>query len=147
MIFTQLVCNRWSTLLASATSDWNRHFHHKFMTWKHFPYYRPVAEGIHRSLVNFLPRRPAIFYVFSDVSFYQSVFMANQHLLIQFIDEKLVISFYLNQLPNSLQYIWVRSWNCGCLVTWFCYQLIAKPGNKTASVLWSDPYAYITSAS
>ena len=22
---------------------------------------------------------------------------------------------------------------CGCLVTWFCYQLIAKPGNKTAT--------------
>ena len=36
--------------------------------------------------------------------------------------------------------IWVRSWNCGCLVTWFCYQLIAKPGNKTAAVLWPDPY-------
>ena len=27
--------------------------------------------------------------------------------------------------------IWVRSRNCGCLFTWFCYQLIAKPGNKT----------------
>ena len=36
--------------------------------------------------------------------------------------------------------IWVRSWNCGCLVTWFCYQLIAKPGNKTAAVLRPDPY-------
>ena len=34
-------------------------------------------------------------------------------------------------------HIWVRSRNCGCLVTWFCYQLIAKPGNKTASfVTW-----------
>ena len=31
--------------------------------------------------------------------------------------------------------IWVRSCYCGCLVTWFCYQLIAKPGNKTATVL------------
>ena len=29
--------------------------------------------------------------------------------------------------------------NCGCLVTWFCYQL-AKPGNKTATVPWPDPY-------
>ena len=29
--------------------------------------------------------------------------------------------------------------NCGCLVTWFCYQLIAKPGNKTAAVSWPDP--------
>ena len=37
--------------------------------------------------------------------------------------------------------IWVRSRNCGCLVTWFCYQLIAKPGNKTATVPWPDPYA------
>ena len=36
--------------------------------------------------------------------------------------------------------IWVRSRNCGCLVTWFCYQLIAKPGNKTAAVSWPDPY-------
>ena len=36
--------------------------------------------------------------------------------------------------------IWVRSRNCGCLVTWFCYQLIAKPGNKTATVPWPDTY-------
>ena len=36
--------------------------------------------------------------------------------------------------------IWVRSRRCSCLVTWFCYQLIAKPGNKTAAVLWLDPF-------
>ena len=36
-------------------------------------------------------------------------------------------------------FIWVRSQNCGCLVT---YQLIAKPGNKTAAVLWPDPYVW-----
>ena len=36
--------------------------------------------------------------------------------------------------------IWVRSRNCSCLVTWFCYQLIAKPGNKTATDPWPDPY-------
>ena len=40
--------------------------------------------------------------------------------------------------------ICVRSRNCGCLVTWFCYQLIAKPGNKTATVPWPDPYTLIT---
>ena len=40
--------------------------------------------------------------------------------------------------------IWVRSQNCGFLVTWFCYQLIAKPGNKTATVLWPDPYSQKT---
>ena len=37
-------------------------------------------------------------------------------------------------------WIWVKSRNCGCLVTWFCYQLIAKPGNKTATASWPDPY-------
>ena len=36
--------------------------------------------------------------------------------------------------------IWVRSRRCGCLVTWFCYQMIAKPGNKTAAPPWPDPY-------
>ena len=36
--------------------------------------------------------------------------------------------------------IWVRSRNCGCLVIWFCYQLVVKPGNKTATVSWPDPY-------
>ena len=36
--------------------------------------------------------------------------------------------------------MWVRSQNCGCLVTGFCYQLIAKLGNKTATVSWLDPY-------
>ena len=39
---------------------------------------------------------------------------------------------------NKLQCF--RSWNCGCLVTCFCYQSIAKPGNKTAAVPWPDPY-------
>ena len=33
----------------------------------------------------------------------------------------------------------VWSWRCGCLVTWFCYHLIAKPGNKTATPSWPDP--------
>ena len=39
--------------------------------------------------------------------------------------------------------IWVRSRNCGCLVTWFWYQLIAKPGNKTAADSRPDPYIAI----
>ena len=66
--------------------------------------------------------------------------------------------------PGSRFNIWVRWRNCGCLVTWFCYQLsiswllmswrrkepghqqpwywqlIAEPGNKTAAVSWPDPY-------
>ena len=43
---------------------------------------------------------------------------------------------------SLLKCIWVRSWNCGCFVTWFCYQLIAKPGNKTARVSWPYPYPF-----
>ena len=36
-------------------------------------------------------------------------------------------------LPFRCREISVRSWRWGCLVSWFCYQLIAKPGNKTAA--------------
>ena len=45
------------------------------------------------------------------------------------------------QLSYPHKAIWIMSRNCGCLVTWFCYQLIAKPGNKTATGPWPDPYA------
>ena len=52
-------------------------------------------------------------------------------------------------MPYSLKNlaVWVRSRNCGCLVAWFCYQLIAKPGNRTATVLWPDPYRMVMSYS
>ena len=36
--------------------------------------------------------------------------------------------------------IWVGSWRCACLVTWFCYHLIAKTGNETGATSWPDPY-------
>ena len=39
--------------------------------------------------------------------------------------------------------IWVRSRRCGFRVTWFCYQLIAKPGNTTAAPPCPDPYDWI----
>ena len=44
---------------------------------------------------------------------------------------------------QKLLYIWVRSWRCGCLVTWFCYQLIAKAGIKTAAPSWPHPYSFV----
>ena len=44
---------------------------------------------------------------------------------------------------NFPTHIWLRSRNCGCLVIWFCYQLTAKPGNKTVAVPWPDPYISI----
>ena len=39
-------------------------------------------------------------------------------------------------------YMWVGSRNCGCLVAWFCYQFMAKPGSRTAAVPWPDPYVF-----
>ena len=47
---------------------------------------------------------------------------------------------YVSVRTGSLEEIRVRSRRCGCLVTWFCYQLIAKPGNKTTTPSWSNPY-------
>ena len=41
---------------------------------------------------------------------------------------------------TSHRMLWVSSRRCGCVVTWFCYQLIAKPGNKTAVPSWPNPY-------
>ena len=45
---------------------------------------------------------------------------------------------------TNTQSIFVRSWRCGCLVTWFCYQLIAKPGNNTVTPPWPGPYRIST---
>ena len=51
-----------------------------------------------------------------------------------------LLSRYSIILVRLLQFIWVRSWRCDCLVTWFCYQMIAKPGNKAGAPSWPDPY-------
>ena len=31
-------------------------------------------------------------------------------------------------------------WECGSLITWFCSQTRAKPGNQTARPTWRNPY-------
>ena len=46
----------------------------------------------------------------------------------------------LSMVLGYFIHIWVRSRRCSCLVTWFCYQMIAKPSNKTATPSWPDPY-------
>ena len=61
------------------------------------------------------------------------------HIMVNLIDPFLHRQIFTVPPPWAAT-IWVRSRNCGCLVTWFCYQLIAKPGNKTAAVSWPDPY-------
>ena len=41
---------------------------------------------------------------------------------------------------------WVRSGRCSCRVTWFCYRLIAKSGNKkNIHTLWPDPNTFYVS--
>ena len=47
---------------------------------------------------------------------------------------------YFRFTPIEIDLIWVRSQRCACLVTWFCYQMIAKPGNKTGPPSWPDLY-------
>ena len=51
---------------------------------------------------------------------------------------------HINNVVKEIISVLVRSRKCGCLVTWFCDQLIAKPGNKTAKHSWPDPYWQIS---
>ena len=44
---------------------------------------------------------------------------------------------------NAFHITWVRSQRYSCLATWFCYQMMAKPSNKTASPSWPDPHALL----
>ena len=48
----------------------------------------------------------------------------------------------LMSLCTLVLYMCVGSRNCGCLVAWFCYQFMAKPGSRTAAVPWPDPYVF-----
>ena len=54
---------------------------------------------------------------------------------------KLLAAIVLSTIGRIAKLIWVRSRRCGCFVTWFCYHLIAKPGNKTAAHSWPHPYS------
>ena len=55
------------------------------------------------------------------------------------VDSYFLFCCLWNQYVTNMD-IWVRSRNYGYLVTWFCYQLIAKPGNMTAAVSRPEPY-------
>ena len=54
-----------------------------------------------------------------------------------------IIVYRWTNLPGFSTVTRIGSWRCDCLVTWFCYQLMAKPGSKTAipsyinETLWS----------
>ena len=67
----------------------------------------------------------------------------------------ILLHAYINSgaLPNKksirtvdpILLMWGRSWRCAAvLLPVFCYQLIAKPGNKTATPPWLDHYPVIT---
>ena len=47
--------------------------------------------------------------------------------------------FRIRSFHKLLNNKWVRSRKHTCLVTWFCYHLIAKQGNKKSAPLWPDP--------
>ena len=73
---------------------------------------------------------------------YINVLIYGQYLLtlwLQMICCPLPLDHHRVQNTENKFTIWVRSWRCGCLVTWFCYHLIAKPGNKTTELAWPNP--------
>ena len=69
---------------------------------------------------------------------FKSIFFNSNYCISNKFKLKYVLKAPINK--PKLVYIWVRSRRCGCLVTWFCYQMIAKPGNVTATPSWPDPY-------
>ena len=56
------------------------------------------------------------------------------------------MDYVVNRVHSTIfNIIWVRSWMFGCLATWFCYELIAKPSNKTAAHSWPNQYNFVIS--
>ena len=56
--------------------------------------------------------------------------------------QKVIIK--INQFQHiTVNFYRVRLWRWSCLVTWFCYHMIAKPGNKTGTPSWPDPHAQL----
>ena len=138
-------------------------WHDDVIKWKHVPRYWPFVQGIHQSPVNSPSKgqwRGALMVSLicawtngwvnnrdacdlgHHYAHYEVIVMDrirccwSQSILVQSMACSVIASF-----PEPIMdYIWVRSQRCGCLVTWFCYQMIAKPGNKTDAPSWPDPY-------
>ena len=60
-------------------------------------------------------------------------------ILIIYMNILYIIICHLSIPQGAMHSIWVRSWRCGCLATWFCCQMTAKPGSKTVAPSWPDP--------
>ena len=99
--------------------------HDDVIKLKHFPRYWPFVRGIHRSQVNSPHKgrwRGALMF---------SLICARIN---DWVDNReagglkhLCPRYYVTVM------IWDGSWRCDFLVSWFYYQLIAKPGIKTAT--------------
>ena len=66
--------------------------------------------------------------------------LTNENLLIIY-KHALILHYYwihVYKILFKFHFIWVESWRCDGLVTWFCYWQIAKPGNKTATPPWPN---------
>ena len=69
--------------------------------------------------------------------------IANALELLQSCTKPSISAFYVLNCTQKGAIIWHRSWRCDCLLTWFCYQLIAKSCKKTATPSWPDPFAFL----
>ena len=102
--------------------------HDDVIKLKHFPRYWPFVRGIHRSQVNSPHKgrwRGAL--MFSLICARINGWVNNREVGGL---KHLCPRYYVTVM------IWDGSWRCGFLVSWFYYQLIAQPGNKTATLPW-----------
>ena len=114
----------------------------------------PILKPVILLLVSWLPKEPGyqqtkIFLSLERVkwqslhlilSLFGTILVNHYKEILQVLFCKMPIRKICSACQWEIVYIWVRSWRCGCFVTWFCYLLIAKPSNKTAAPSWPDPY-------
>ena len=119
--------------------------HDDVIKWKHFPHYWPFVRGIHQSPVNSPHkgqwRRASMF---SLICAWINGWVKNReaadsrrHRVHYDVIVMWKIWWLITHSNKILNEIWVRSRRCSCLVTWFCYQMIAA---MIAAPSWSDPH-------
>ena len=107
-----------------------------------FASYRSLCPSIQSAFfhVMALHKQATIIWTYDDKNLLCHIVSLGQTELIDLTE---VVVPHWFRMPNwEMGYfmIWIRWCRCACLVTWFCYHLIAKPGNKTGTPLWPDPY-------
>ena len=93
-----------------------------------------------------LPVKTAPRYIIMGQTFpaYSQLISHSSPMYTRYMVSAVLSKSYKNMHYCFTNFIWVKSRRCGCLVTWFCYHFIAKPGNKTATPSWPDPSMHLS---